>query len=327
AAHGRAAQAPADAAAGRWAAGGGPADRRVLDVLCVLALQALCGAVEADTRRLALLAGIGRETARTALLRLSADGWIAPAQAAVGVHGAHWTIDPAALIHSAIEVPRSQADPRAVGAGSADRSALLASLTARTAAAAHDLFTHGPALGHHAGNTYARTTSEPQQLEDLAKATGASPATTARTLARLTSAGVLLRTRAGWRRHASDRRQTSAVRLGVNGRLDERERRYRIERELWAWWQAEAAWMRAPRRPAAHHRPARAQLSLLPDDGTNAYGPHPRRADGRLDWREARRIVHDERAGHARRHRPAKDGQLDAAAQLVRECLGAERIA
>lgn len=71
AAHVRDVQEHADAAAGRWTRGGGPADRRVLDVLCVLALHALRGTVEADTRRLALLAGVGRETARTALLRLA----------------------------------------------------------------------------------------------------------------------------------------------------------------------------------------------------------------------------------------------------------------
>lgn len=322
AAHVRAVQTRADAAAGRWTRAGGPADRRVLDVLCVLALQALCAAVEADTRRLALLAGIGRETARTALLRLSADGWIAPAQAAAGVHGAHWTIDPAALIHNAGDEDRSQADPRAAGAGSADRSTLLASLTARTTAAAHDLFTHVPALGHHAGNTYARTSAEPQQLDDLARATGASPAATARTLARLTSAGVLVRVRDGWRRHARDHRDAAAARLGVAGRLDERAARYAVERELWAWWQAEHAWMRAPRRPGAKHRPGRGQLSLLPGDGTHAYGPHPRRADGLLDWRAARREVEQERGGVALRPWSPRDAE-----RLAYEVPGASRIA
>lgn len=322
AAHVRAVQTRADAAAGRWTRGGGPADRRILDVLCILALQALSGAVEADTRRLALLAGIGRETARTALLRLSADGWIAPAQSAAGVHGAHWTIDPEAVIHSRTEIDRSQADPRAVGAGSAERSTLLASLHARTAAATHDLFTHGPALGHHAGNTYARTTTEPQQLDELARATGASPSNTARTLARLTSAGVLIHTRAGWRRHASDRRRAAAVRLGVAGRLDERSGRYVIERELWAWWQAENAWMRAPRRPAMKHRPGRGQLSLLPDDGTHAYGPHPRRPDGRLDWRAARREVEQERGGVALRPRSLRGPE-----GVTQEALKVRRIA
>ena len=323
AAHVRAVQTRADAAGGRWTRGGGPADRRVLDVLCVLALQAVSAAVEADTRRLALLAGIGRETARTALLRLSEDGWITQAQPAAGIRAAHWTIDPTAVVHSSITIERSQADPRAVGAGSAERSALLASLTARSAAATHDLFTRGPALGHRAGNTYARTTTEPQELDYLARATGASEVSTARTLARLTSAGVLVQTRAGWRRHASDRRHAAAMRLGVAGRLDERSARYAIERELWAWWQAEDAWMRAPRRPAAKRRPGRGQLSLLPDEGTHAYGPHPRRADGRLDWREARRIIEHERAGVARRRRPVL-GDDGAAAGLH---LGSAQIA
>lgn len=322
AAHVRAVQARADAAAGRWTRGGGPADRRVLDVLCVLALQALRADVEADTRRLGLLAGIGRETARTALLRLSADGWVAPVQAAAGVHGAHWTIDPAALIHSPTGQDRSQADPRAEGAGAAERSALLTQLTARTSAAAHDLFTRGPGLGLHAGNTYARTSTTPLQLEELARATGASPAATDRMLARLGSAGVLVQTPSGWRRHTSDRRRTAAVRLGVDGRLVERARAYSIERELWAWWQAEEAWMRAPRRPAAKHRAGRGQLSLLPDDGTHAYGPHPRRGDGRLDWRKARSIVKDERGGHA--PRPWNERTAE---RLARQVLGAQQIA
>ena len=304
AAHVLAVQARADASAGRWTSGGGPADRRVLDVLCVLALQAVQGAVEADTRRLALLAGIGRETARTALLRLARDEWIGHFQPAAGVRGAHWTIDPSHLIHRDVDVDRSQADPRAAGAGSAERSALLASLTSRLTAAAHDVFTRGPGLGLNAGNTYARTTDRPQQLEWLARATGATRASTARTLDRLTAAGVLVRTSDGWRRHASDRRRAAAVRLGTDGLLAARTRRYIVERELWAWWQAEDAWMRAPQRGSARRRPGRGQLSLLPDDGTHAYGPHPRRMDGRLNWREARRIVEHERSGQAHRRAP-----------------------
>ncbi len=303
AAHVRGVQARADASAGRWTTGGGPADRRVLDVLCILALQALSGAVEADTRRLALLAGVGRETARTALLRLSADGWIAQAQEAAGPHGAHWTISPDPVIHTPADIGRSQADPRPAGAGAAERSALLATLTTRAGDATHDLFTLGPGLGHHAGNTYARTTTEPQDLDELAALTGDSPESTARTLDRLVSAGVLVRSRQGWRRHRTDHRTAAARRLDVAGRLDDRARRYRIERELWAWWQAEEAWMRAPRRPGAKHRPGRGQLALLPDAGTHAYGPHPRRADGRLDWHEARRIVEQERQGQAHRRR------------------------
>lgn len=55
AAHIRHTQTRTDAATGRWSRGGGPAARRVLDVLCVLALQALDAVVEADIRRIALM--------------------------------------------------------------------------------------------------------------------------------------------------------------------------------------------------------------------------------------------------------------------------------
>jgi hypothetical protein len=291
AAHVRQVQSRADAAAGRWTRGGGPADRRVLDVLCVLALQALRASVEADTRRLALLAGIGRETARTALLRLAEDGWIAQAQAADGPHGAAWSIDPTGAFHRDAGTSRSQADPRPAGAGAAERTTLLEALTARMTDARHDLFTPGPGLGHHAGNVYARTSTDPQDLDELSQATGADAGTTRRTLNRLTSAGVLIQTRDGWRRRATDYRRAAAAHLDVAGRLDDRARRYRIERELWAWWQAEEAWMRAPRRTAPSRRPGPGQLALLPELGTNAYGAHPRRADGRADYRAARAML------------------------------------
>lgn len=334
AAHVRELQARADAAAGRWTHGGGPADRRILDVLCLIALQALSGRVEADTRRLALLAGVGRETARTALQRLAEDGWIACARAADGPHGAHWTIDPRAVIPNiSSEVghkrtrapqgpgPQDQLPP--IETGAAERTALLATLTTRTTAAAHDLFTLGrPALGLHAGNTYARTSSDPQSLDDLARAIGDTPARTALTLDRLTSAGVLVRTRDGWRRAAADRCRAAAVRAGIDGRLAERADRYSVERELWAWWRAEDTWMRAPRRTSSKRRPARGQLALVvpiiesPDAGTHAYGPHPRRPDGRLDWREARRIVQDERGGVAHRPRPPRIEPFEAGANV-----------
>ena len=116
-----------------------------------------------------------------------------------------------------------------------------------------------PGLGHHAGNTYARTTTEPQDLDELSARTGDSPERTARILDRLVSAGVLVRSRHGWRRHRTDHRTAAARRLDVDGRLDDRAHRYAVERELWAWWQAEDAWMRAPRRPGAKHRRARGQ--------------------------------------------------------------------
>lgn len=324
----------ADTSAGRWAYGGGPADRRVLDALCLLALQAVRASVEADTRRLALLAGIGRETARTALHRLAADGWIRCERGADGPHGAHWAITPAPTLHKRMTTGRSQADPRPAGAGAAFRSLLLDTLTHRISDVAHDLFTPGaPGLGHLAGNIYGRTTADHQTVAELARTVGATIPRTRHLLERLASLRVLVHTRDGWRRAATDRRSIAAERAHVDGRLLERAARYDIERQAWAWWCAEDAWMRAPRRSSANRRPARGQLALVPDDGTHAYGPHPRRPDGRLDWREARRIVELERGGTARRTvafgptAPLAVEDLDEAERLLADVLGAVRIA
>src|SRR5699024_8678079 len=108
--HVRQIQQRADASAGRWSTAAGPTDRRVLDVLCLLALQGLTAAVEADIRRLGLLAGIGRETARTGLLRLAPDGWITQHSAAEGPRAACWNLGPAPVIHSTAAEGRSQVD-------------------------------------------------------------------------------------------------------------------------------------------------------------------------------------------------------------------------
>lgn len=323
-------QTRADATAGRWAHRGGPADRRVLDALCLLALQAMTTTVEADTRRLALNAGIGRETARTALARLAADGWLSQARPAEGPHGAAWKIEPAPAIHSDLDQDRSQADPRPEGAGAARRAALTTTLTQRLTLAAHDLFTHPGTPGLHTGNLYARTTTDPQTVESLARQTGTSPASTLAALERLRSVGVLTCTGDRWKRYTKDRCAAAAARLGVDGRLARRAARYAVERELWAWWQAEDTWMRAPHRPGTKRRPGRGQLSLVPDDGTHAYGPHPRRADGTLDWRAARQVVEHERHGQAARpHRRqgAPAAVQQAAESLVRAVLGGRKVA
>ncbi|WP_298044707.1 hypothetical protein [uncultured Citricoccus sp.] len=288
AAHVRDVQARADAAAGRWGQGRGPADRRVLDVLSILALQALTPDLEADIRRLGLLAGIGRETARVALLRLAADGWITRVQDAEGPCGARWRLHPHGDIHSENHNGRSQADPRPAGAGAAERLTLLETLTQRIRACAHDVFTLGPGLGHAAGNLYAKASRTPRTLAQFTQDIGTTRDHAARLLDRLSEAGLLRHSPAGWSRRASDPRPAAAKRLRVHGRLAEREARYSLERELWAWWQAEQAWMQAPRRTAASRRAGPGQLSLLPQVGTNVYGAHPRRLDGKADYQQAR---------------------------------------
>ena len=279
----RAVQTRADAAAGRWTRGGGPADRRVLDVLCVLALQAVSAAVEADTRRLALLAGIGRETARTALLRLAEDGWIAQTRPADGPHGAHWTIDPQNTIHRDAGNARSQAvTRRPAGAGAAWRALLLDQLTSRVNAARHDAFTPG-GLGLHAGNTYARITS-PMSTTDVARTCAQHPDTARATLDRLFQHGLLNRTSLGWAPIDGDPRAGVADELGVMGTLDDRAARYGIEREVWAWWLAEHKWMTAAGRHHRRRRPTLTQPALPlgnPWDQFPAYPRTRRRADHR----------------------------------------------
>ncbi|MFC3690451.1 hypothetical protein [Aquipuribacter hungaricus] len=323
----RAVQERADATAGRWGTRTGPTDRRVLDVLCTLALQAISADVEADTRRVALLAGIGRETARTGLLRLAGEGWIALTQAASGPHGARWTITPppadpavavladgvpeaaipSGAVHKGVTTNRSQADPRPAGAGPAERLALLAQLTARTTDAAHDVFTARAGLGHQAGNTWARVSHSVSSL-DLARTIGHPVDELRVVLGRLAEVGLLQRTGDTWSRPGQDHRDASAVARGVAGVLLERERRYRIERAAWAWWQAEHAWMLAPRRAHPTRRAGTGQLDLLAEPGTTTLGAHPRRPDGRADFRAARAIV----AASTTDHSPTSEPQQAA---------------
>lgn len=313
-------QSRADAAPGRWNRGGGPADRRVLDALSILTLQAVSADVEADTRRLALMAGIGRETARTALLRLADDGWIIRTTAAEGRSAAHWKIAPHALIHSNPVEARSQVAHRPPGSGSAARNALLLELTNRLDSAAHDLFTLG-ALGLHAGNVYARCTHDPLPLAQLARLTGSDAAHTVQTLTQLIEADVLLLTRDGWHKPATDRRDAAADARGVTGRLAARAERYAVERELWAWWQAELDWMNT--KPADRpKRPAPGQLVLVPDVGPAPHPIHPRTADGRADFRAARCIL----TGTTPPDRPRPVAVSDAE-RLIIDILGAKPIA
>ena len=273
----------ADAAPGRWSQGGGPSDRRVLDTLHLWALTAVSTTVEADVRRIALTCGIGRETARTALRRLTVDGWIHQAQAAAGVHGARWQIDPQNVLPRHQEQDRSQAATRPEGAGAAERAALAQQLQQRLDLATHDVFTGDHALSLAAGNLYAR----------LAPSPSPSPSTTASDyglLQRLVTFNLVVSTGTGWTLTDTSRRDTAAAEFGVDGRLERRRRRYQAERAAWSWWQAEHAWMCGPRtRRDARDRPD--QTPLWQPAGASRYPQHPRGPDGRADFVAARAAV------------------------------------
>ncbi len=284
-------QTRADAAPGRWAGPGGPADRRVLDALCVLTLHAVSTVVEADIRRLGLVCGIGRETARTALLRLSTDGWVTRHSPADGSRAASWILNDA--LSTVIDVPsRSQAAPRPLGAGSAERNRWLNLLRTRLGAAAHDVFTPAGGLGHATGQLYATLTSQPASTSQLTHQLGASPEDTGIRLGVLRVARLARRTSKGWSVVRADRRDAAAFRLGVAGRLADRARRYALEREAFAWWTDELTWMHAPRRTAASRRPGLGQLVVLdPTDTVPAWPAHPRCGNGRADFAAARRVL------------------------------------
>jgi len=270
-------QVRADACPGCWSLGGGGGDRRVLDALCMLTLAGMRPAVQADIRRLALLCGIGRETARTALHRLAATGWIRHASPSTGRHGASWALAPPAggLSTGGVGPGRSQAAPPRGAAE--DREYWLTLLGRRLETGRHDVFC-GRGLGFVAGNAYARLHEHPRRghaaLPELEEP-----------LERLDSHGLTSWTRHGWRPAPTARLNTAADQLGVSGVLAARSRAYAVERALWEWWQHELAWMRQPR-PSRRRQPQTGQLGI--DGSAVRYGPHPRRPSGRADYRAAR---------------------------------------
>lgn len=278
-------QTRANASVGRWATRGGPSDRRILDALTLLALTALKPVIEADTRRLALMTALSRETARVSLHRLAADGWITQTRAAEGPHAAHWQV-----FHTPNNSNLSQADPRPPGGGTQARKNILAALSDRLADACHDLFTHGHSPGILAGNLYAHITRAPRTLTDIAAATGTTPESITHKLAQLAQLGVIQGSHGRWKRTKTDRRDGAARKLGLTGRLAARQTRYSRERALWAWWRAELAWMKTPGRHRRRRHPTGTHHNHGPTNPWDAYPPMPRTngSHGRVAWDAAR---------------------------------------
>lgn len=289
--HVRTIQERADASVGRWVRGCGPRDRRVLDILCLLSLQAMRTEVEADIRRLGMLAGISHESARRALISLATHGWIVRTRGCEGPRGAVWSIDPQGVLHSENTLGLPQADPRPLGAGAAERNTLLALLEDRAQACAHDVFTCGGGLGLLAGNVYARLDEQGGRSSAwLARQLGLDQGKTVRLLHELRTEGLAMRVDQGWRRSPLARREAVATVRGIAGRLKAREASYRLQRAVWAWWLAERDWMRAPRRSeVSHGRPA----TPLPRTarGLSTRGRYPRHRSGRGNHRLAAVIL------------------------------------
>jgi len=281
-------QARADAAPGRWNTRTGPSARRVLDALCLLALTAITATVEADTRRLALLTGLGRETVRVRLHQLANDNWISLTEPAAGRRGHVWTITRLPASPAQISYPQAPSLPRSQGVPPPGfpRTHWQQKLRTRLADQAHDVFT--PAgLGHAAGQLYAQLSPTPTDTAELVGWTRRAPDQVNVLLADLLAVRLIIRTATGWRRPRNDRRTATARRLGTNGTLDGRRTRYEHERRLWAWWCDELDWMRLPRTDPAKRRRGQLAVGQLTFDGARPHGRYPRDSRGRADHRRA----------------------------------------
>lgn len=263
----KAVQTRADAMPGRWTGSCGALDRRVLDVLCLVALQAVTVDVDAGVRMLANLTGAGRESVRTALWRLQHDGWVDRVVETAGTHAATWTIDPSRVIHNILVELRSQAVPRAQRPAplvATERDLLLADLEPRRAAFAQDLFS-AQGLGFEVGNRYARghspTAGETDSVWEVLREHG---------LEAVERGDPLIR--------------DLEERLEVAGILERRRNLYSVEQAMWRWWLDELTRMRESRR----RQPTLLEKMGRPLGTTSIWGRHPRRADGRASFRSAR---------------------------------------
>ena len=216
-----------------WNTKGGASMRRVLTALCHYALQAGTRIVQADNRRLGIDCGIGRETARCALKRLAAQGWISLADPARGRQADAWKINDPTKQGRAFGQTRSQMNMPP------QRHALTRWTKAWLTLSSHDTFGHDPHL-MPAGNRYADHQMQhgipsTERLETLTE-----------TLDR------------------------QALKDGSLGTGEHRAQAYALERLAWQWWQKELDWMKAPaalkpRRPkTGNRRPPRDTFPRMP---------------------------------------------------------------
>ena len=239
-------------ARGRFAQGGGAADRRVLMALCRLCLKAVRTDVQANIRSLAMDCGLGRETARTSLIRLQRDGWISLTETAEGRSANRWKLDDSAVSCTA----RSQVNTPPAGEGPALlRERLISYLDSWLSLSSHDLHS-GSALRHLSGNALADCLNPDDDPED-------QRLKTSRILPLLDKA-------------ARDD--------GLDGVARRRKRLYETERLAWQWWLCEFEWMKARKRDKTR------RTVLYPDLlRRGRFAPLPRTQNHRADWRALRR--------------------------------------
>ncbi|WP_244202487.1 hypothetical protein [Streptomyces rhizosphaericus] len=181
----QAVQAAADTAPSRWAHHSGPADRALLDLLCLLALQSGRTVLDLDVRRAALATGFGRSTMARGLRRLAAQRWTRP-RPSKGPAGT-WELLPLTQNDPGIDfVPSgTQGIPPL---SPSDHRHWRERLQHRLSIGRQDAFAYGTGLGHHAARlvqVLLEHAHEPLRLVDLRKLTGYRTRTLDRHIGRL----------------------------------------------------------------------------------------------------------------------------------------------
>ena len=279
---------------GRWGQSEAAVSRRtILSAVAYLTLQTGKRTVAASIRDLALMVGLSRDTARRALIALTDDGFLTRVTLSDNGNAAEWRLS--GILSTASRTVASQPldNPRPPSELFNLRSSLVSTLERQLTDGRHDLFTR-PGLGHLAGQVYALLAQHPALTVDTAtRLLGVSARHMATIFSRLRHHRLIVKHAEGWARAKRDLRDLAARIVGVAGLLLDRVNRYRAEREVWEWWQAEIATMNA----APRRRPKRVDVSSRPlfrdvnAPGERVWPRYPRSGDQRGDHRSARELV------------------------------------
>lgn len=280
-------------APGRWGrTEAALSERSILTALAYLTLQTGKRVVAASIRDLALMVGLGRTTAADALQRLGRDGYVQKVTSTDGGNAAEWRLTLALSTTSGTVRSQPLDNPRPPADLFNTRADQVALLEEELTDGRHDLFTRA-GLGHLAGKVYAILRRHPSiTVDSAARILGTSTRHTATILSRLRRHRLIVKHRDGWARARRDFRDAAARALGIAGTLLGRAERYRAEREVWTWWQAELTTMNASPRTRPRRRDASSRPLFEADrPGERIWPRYPRSADRRADHRSARELV------------------------------------
>ena len=276
---------------GRWGRSEtGVHQRTILSAIAYLSLQTGKRTVAASIRDLALMCGLGRTTAADALTALSEAGYLTRVTESEGGNAAEWRLTPDFSTASGTLRSQPLNNPRPPTELFNLRAEYVTTLERQLTDGRHDLFTR-PGLGHLAGQVYALLAQHPYlTIDTAARLLGVSARHTATILSRLRHHRLIVRHSHGWSRAKRDLRDSAARVVGVAGLLLDRANRYRAEREVWAWWQAEVDHMTtAPQRRTRRPHVSSRTLTFVDDaPGERQWPRYPRNSEGRGDHKEAR---------------------------------------